>query len=128
MLEVGLTAAITHRVGEADTAIALGSGSLPVLATPRLAAWMEEAACAAIAPNTEDGMTSVGVELNLSHLAATAVGSEVTCTAEVTAVEGRRIAFRVQAQEGALTVGEAAHQRVLVNGDRFLQKLAQRGE
>ncbi len=128
MMETGSVACVTHRVGEADTAAAMGSGSLPVLATPRLAAWMEEAACACVAGALAPGDTSVGVELQLRHLAPTAVGSEVTCRAALTAVDGRRLTYHIEAREGELTVGEAEHTRVVVTADRFLQKLAARGE
>lgn len=128
MMETGSVACVTHRTGAEDTAAAMGSGSLPVLATPRLAAWMEEAACACAAGALAPGDTSVGVELQLRHLAPTAVGSEVTCRAELTAVDGRHLTYHIEAREGALLVGEAEHRRVIVTADRFLQKLATRGE
>lgn len=128
MIETGSVASVTHAVGPDDTAAAMGSGSLPVLATPRLAAWMEAAACACLEQALPEGDTSVGVDLQLRHLAPTAVGREVTCQATLTAVDGRRLTFHIEAREGALLVGEATHQRVIVTAARFLQKLAAREE
>lgn len=131
MIQPGISAFVTHVVSDNDTAAVLGSGSLPVLGTPRLAAWMEEAACACLAGRIDrspDGgdVTSVGVELRLQHLAATPVGLTVTVTATVTAVDDRRVSFAVEATDGVDTIGKAAHERVLVFADRFMQKLTVR--
>ena len=82
-------------VTEADTAAHVGSGSLPVLATPVLIAWVEAAACGCCAGLMEEGTTSVGTEMNMRHTAASPVGMKVTVTAELTAVEGRILSFKV---------------------------------
>ena len=116
------THAVTHTVTEDDTAIALGSGDLAVLATPRLLAWFEEATCGAVA--LEETSTSVGTRVEMEHLAASPVGAEVTATATVVHRDGRLIRFQVVAHdaEGAvLATGEV--QRVVVDRDRFLSRL-----
>lgn len=116
------THAVTHTVTDDDTAIALGSGDLAVLATPRLLAWFEEASCGAVA--LEETSTSVGTRVEVEHLAASPVGAEVTATATVVHRDGRLIRFQVVAHdaEGAvLATGEV--QRVVVDRDRFLSRL-----
>lgn len=116
------THAVTHTVTDDDTAIALGSGDLAVLATPRLLAWFEEATCGAVA--LEETSTSVGTRVEVEHLAASPVGAEVTATATVVHRDGRLIRFQVVAHdaEGAvLATGEV--QRVVVDRDRFLSRL-----
>lgn len=110
-------------VSEADTARAMGSGSLPVLATPRLAALMENAAFEAVAPILEDGETTVGGEICLRHLAPSPVGAEVTATAVLERIEGRKFTFRLEARQGETLIGEGTHTRFVVNTGRFLQKL-----
>jgi predicted thioesterase len=118
------THAVTHTVTDDDTAIALGSGDLAVLATPRLLAWAEEATCAAVA--LDDASTSVGTRVELQHLAASPVGAEVTVTATVVHRDGRLIRFQVVAHDvdgTVLATGEV--QRVVVDRDGFLSRLAQ---
>jgi predicted thioesterase len=124
-----LTATLTFTVGEADTAEALGSGSLPVLATPRLLAWCEAATCAAIGPALGEGATSVGTRVSLEHLAASPVGAVVEVTATAAYVDGRLHRFTVAAREGeadgsagrVLAGGEVT--RVVVDAERFLARL-----
>jgi fluoroacetyl-CoA thioesterase len=107
-------------VTDADTAEALGSGALPVLATPRLLAWCEGAACDAIEDLLGVGETSVGVRVELDHLAATAVGDWVTVRAEVTAVEGRRVVFAVEVSgAGGVRAARGTVERVVVDEARF---------
>ena len=116
------TFVVTHTVTDDDTAEALGSGDLPVLATPRLLAWFEEATCGAV--GLDENSTSVGTRIELEHLAASPIGSEVTATATVAHRDGRLIRFQVVAHdaEGAvLATGEV--QRVVVDRDRFLSRL-----
>lgn len=120
-------ASITHTVTPADTARAVGSGDLEVLATPRLLAWCEEATCAALDLSPEQ--TSVGTRIELEHLAATAVGSEVTATATVVYEDGRLLRFQVVAQDAAgtlLATGEV--RRVIVDRERFLSRIAPVGD
>src|SRR6516225_7807925 len=103
----GLRASVSAVVGEEDTAIAAGSGDVPVLATPRLLALAEAASVAAIAPNLAPGMTSVGTSASLEHRRASPVGAEVVVEAELTEVDGRRLVFSFIAREGARRPGGA---------------------
>jgi len=107
-------------VGEADTAIALGSGDVPVLGTPRIVALLEEAAVAALKGDLAEGITSVGTHVAVDHVAASLVGASVTAAAEVVDVEGRTVMFRLVAQEGSRTVATGNHTRLLVDRARFL--------
>ena len=122
MLEVGLKHEITIKVEEKDTAKEVGSGTLAVFATPRMIALMEECAYKCIADELDSGSTSVGTLMNVSHLAATPVGMTVTATAEVTAVEGRRVTFKVTASDEAGLIGEGVHDRFVVFEEKFVSK------
>jgi len=114
-----MEATLTFSVAEADTAMALGSGSLPVLGTPRLLAWCEAATCAAIDPTLEPGTTSVGTRVELEHRAASPVGAEVRVTASASYVDGRLHRFSVLAEQlgpddAAKVVGTGEITRVVV--------------
>ena len=112
----------TFTVTEDDTAVAVGSGSLPVLGTPRLLAWCEAVTCAAIDPTLEQGRTSVGTRVTLEHLAASPVGAEITVSASSSYVDGRLVRFTVAAREGAKLVGNGEVTRVVVDAERFMEK------
>ncbi len=121
-------AALRFTVSDADTAAAVGSGSLPVLGTPRLLGWCEAATCAAIDPGLAAGETSVGTRIQLEHLAPSAVGQEVEVTARLAYVDGRLRRFSVAVRnigpEGAgKLVGSGEITRVVVDADRFLGRL-----
>ena len=119
-----MSAVLTFTVGEEDTAAALGSGSLPVLGTPRLLAWVEAATCAALADELPPGRTSVGSRVHLEHRAASAVGAEVTVTAGLQHRDGRLVRVDVVAEDSNGTVvGQAEVTRVVVDVDRFLARL-----
>jgi fluoroacetyl-CoA thioesterase len=123
-LSIGVRASITKQVTQADTARALGSGSLPVLATPRLLAWAEQATCAAIDPNLEPGTTSVGSQVELQHLAPSPVGEQVTVIAMVQHVDGRQAWFDVTATHGnEQIIATGRITRIVVNAQRFLEQL-----
>ena len=125
-MDIGYAVDRTFTVGAADTAIAQGSGSLPVLGTPRLLAWCEEMTCAALADTMDPGWTSVGTRVELDHLAASPVGELVRVRAEVAGVEGHRVELRVvadQARDGARElVARGLVTRVVVDIDRFLDR------
>lgn len=121
--ESGLSHTSTLVVTENDTAKAMGSGSLPVLATPRLAALMENAAYKAVSPILDVGETTVGGELSLRHLAPSPVGAEVSATAVLERTEGRKFVFRLEARQGDTLIGEGTHTRFRVNTGKFLAKL-----
>lgn len=111
-------------VTEEKTAKAMGSGDLPVLATPAMIALMENAAMQCVAAELENGMTTVGVHMNAEHNKATAVGKTVMARATLTSQEGRSYVFMVEAFEDGVQIGVGEHTRVAVNAERFLAKLA----
>ena len=121
-ITIGMKGEVATDVEKADTAAEVGSGSLLVYATPCMVAMMEGAACEAIEEAIPEGSTTVGIELNIAHLAATPVGMEVRAEAEVTAVEGKVITFCVTAYDEAGKIGEGTHKRCIVNSQRFLDK------
>jgi fluoroacetyl-CoA thioesterase len=118
----GVSAIVTHRVGDSDTAMAMRSGTVSVLATPRVIALAEDATCRAIAPYLDAGETTVGTEVQFKHLAAVAVGGEVRAEATLERVEGRRLTFTVSVSDDAGLVAAGKITRVLVNEKTFLTK------
>lgn len=124
---VGMAGTASLEVTPADTAIALGSGDLPVLATPRMVALMEAAACNAVAPSLPTEMTSVGTRVDVRHTAASPLGATVTATARVTDVSGSKVTFDVTAthRHGGATVeiGRGSHTRAVVDRASFLASI-----
>jgi predicted thioesterase len=121
-LRSGLCGEAHVRVDASNTAAALGSGSVPVFATPAMAALVEAAAVQAVAGVLNDDQTTVGVSLDLQHLAATPIGLNVRAEAKLVQVEGRRLTFRVTAYDDVEQIGIGSHQRMLVDTDRFLAR------
>ncbi len=121
-LEPGLRAEVELDVADADTAVALRSGSVPVLATPRVVALCEEAAVKVLDGRLDAGETTVGMQVQLDHLAPTAVGHRVAAEATIERVTGRRITFTVSVNDerGLIAVGRVT--RVVVDIERFLDK------
>ena len=117
-----ITGAASTVVTEANTAQALGSGSEPVYATPALVALLEQAAVNALAPHLPPGMTTVGVRIDVQHLAATPVGMDVQAQATLAGQEGRTLFFDVAARDGVEQIAQGVHQRVLVDQQRFLAR------
>ena len=121
-MEVGKNYTVKIKVEDKDTAKVVGSGTLAVLATPKMIALMEEAAYKCVAEDIEPGTSSVGTLMNVKHLSATPVGMEVSATATVTEVDGRRIAFKVEAYDEAGLIGEGIHERFVVAEEKFVAK------
>ncbi|HLM64535.1 MAG TPA: hotdog domain-containing protein [Acidimicrobiales bacterium] len=119
-LEPGLAAAISLEVGDGDTALALRSGEVPVLATPRLIALCEEASMRAVASMVPPGHTTVGMRVQFDHLAPSAIGAHVTAEATLEKVQGRRLTFTVSASDERGLVAAGKVTRVVVDVDRFL--------
>lgn len=115
-----------YTVTEEMLAVSVGSGSLMVLATPVLAAFFEEASAELAGPYLEEGRTTVGTEISVSHLAPTPVGGKVTVTAHLTEREGRVFRFSLEASDAAGKIAEAKHERVSVGAERFQQKAEER--
>jgi predicted thioesterase len=126
-VSVGLRGEAAVTVDQRNTAIAMGSGNVPVFATPALIALMERAAVNALRRHLDEGEDSVGVAVAVRHLAPTPVGKRVRAEAEVTAVEGRRVTFAVRAFDAVEKVGEGTHERMLVDREGFMWKVASKG-
>jgi len=118
---LGRTATREFVVSDDSTALAVGSGSLPVLGTPVLLAWCEATTVAAL--DLPEGRTSVGTRVSLEHLAASPVGASVTVTATVAYVDGRLLRFAVEARMGEVLVGSGEVTRVVVDAERFMSRL-----
>lgn len=125
-IKVGLTREERGVSDEAHSARAVGSGLLPVLATPAMTALMEQAAANAIGEFLPEGWTSVGISLNIEHTSATPLGMGFRAEAEVTAVEGRKILFDVRAYDDAGEIGHGTHARFAVESEPFLAKAAKK--
>ena len=122
-ITVGMRGEVFSDVDRSDTAKEVGSGDLLVYATPCMAALMEGAACEAIAEALKADQTTVGTLLSIEHISATPVGMEVRAEATVTAVEGKVITFDVKAFDEAGEIGHGSHKRVIVNAQKFLDKV-----
>lgn len=122
MLQPGITQEITFSVSNELTAKTVGSGTLDVLATPVMIARMEQAAWMTVAPHLSPEESTVGTRMDAKHLSPTPVGMDVTCRAELTQVEGRRLVFHVTAWDAQGPIGEGTHERAIIQAPRFLEK------
>lgn len=126
-LEPGLTGELTITVAETDTARYSGGEEYPpVLSTPRMIGYMERTAHNTLKPYLQPGQGSVGVVVNIQHLAATPVGMPVTFKAQVLEVDGRRVRFKVEAWDALEKIGEGEHVRFITDRQRFDERLAQK--
>ena len=123
MLQEGLRYTSQLTVNETVTAIAMGSGDLPVLATPVMMALMENAAMLAVADHLPEGSTTVGGHISSSHLKPSKLGDTITATATVTRVDGKKIEFKVEAHCGDTLLGEGTHLRFIVDKEKFMSRL-----
>ena len=127
MIEIGLKYTSELRVNESSTAIAVGSGDMPVLATPMMMALMENAAMLAVNDKLPEGSTTVGGYIESTHLKPSRIGELVRAEAEVTKVEGKKIEFRVSAYSGVTLIGQGTHLRFIVDKQKFMSKITQVG-
>ncbi len=124
-LKVGLRGEASVTVGEAQTAAAFGADGVHVFGTPVMIGLMENAAWTAVQPELPDGDTTVGILVNVRHLAATPLGGHVTATAELVEIDGRRLVFHVSAHDDNQLIGEGTHERARVNRERFMARMRQ---
>ena len=122
-LRTGLAARATLTVSQEDTAIALKSGAVPVLGTPRVVALAEEASCLAVQDDLDPEQTTVGMRVQLDHLAPSGVGARVTAEATLERVEGRRLVFTVSVSDDHGLIAAGKITRVVVETDRFLKRV-----
>jgi fluoroacetyl-CoA thioesterase len=125
-LSPGLWAEYEHAVTDADTASHWGSGGLAVFSTPSLVGLMESAAVIALKGHLASDQTTVGGHIDVRHLAATPVGSTVRARAELIAIQGRKLVFKIQAWDEVELIGEADHERILINEGRFMEKVSKK--
>jgi fluoroacetyl-CoA thioesterase len=121
---IGAIGRASLRVDAADTAIAAGSGDIPVLATPRMVALLEAASCEALRGHLHPGHTSVGTRVDIRHMRPSPVGAHVIAQATVIAIDGDRVTFEVEAlheDEPEYVIGRGTHTRVVVERDQFMQ-------
>ena len=123
MIEIGLKHTSELTVTNTVTAVKMGSGDMPVLATPAMLALMENAAMLAVADELPKGCTTVGGHIESSHLKPSKIGDKVSATAEVTKVDGKKIEFKVSTSSGDILLGEGTHLRFIVDRERFMSKL-----
>ncbi len=124
---IGSSAERAVVVSAEHSAIRWGSGGVDVFATPMMIALMEGAAVAAVASFLPEGQGTVGTHLDVAHLAATPMGMRVTARAELIALDGRKLTFRVEAYDEVGKIGEGTHERFLIDVPRFMAKAQQRG-
>ena len=122
-MEKGLKHNSVMRVEAGNTAEFIGSGDMAVLATPAMVALMENAAMLAVALHLGEGETTVGTMVSTSHLKASKVGNIIEARAELVAVDGRKLDFKIEAYDGETLIGEGTHTRFVVNREKFLSKL-----
>ena len=123
MIETGQKHTSELTVTEDVTAVKIGSGDMPVLATPAMLALMENAAMLAVADSLADGETTVGGHIESSHLKPSKIGDKITATAEVIKVDGKKIEFKVSAHSNDVLLGEGTHLRFIVDRNKFIEKL-----
>ena len=109
-------------VEKETTAKAVGSGNLLVFSTPHMIALMEEAACRCVKDWLEEGSATVGTKIDIEHLSATPVGMEVRAEATLTAAEGRKLCFTVEAYDEKGLIGKGTHERFIIQEEKFLAK------
>lgn len=119
----GLRAQVETKVSDIDTAEALGSGDVAVLGTPRVVAWCESASIAALADTLDPGRTTVGMRVQIEHIAPSAVGATIQTESVLKKVEGRRLTFTVSVSEDGRLVAAGKVTRVVVDRSEFLAKL-----
>ncbi len=126
MLQTGLKGSQEMTVTAEDTARVYKSGTLDVLATPRMAALMEETAWKSVAEYLDAGMGTVGTRLELDHLASTPIGMKVYCESLLEGVDGRKLTFSIAARDEKGVIGKALHERFLVEEEKFQKKAEQK--
>lgn len=122
MVTVGIKGRQELKVSEEYSAVAMGSGTLSVFATPAMVALMEKTAWMSVADHLEEGMGSVGTLLDIKHLAATPIGMKVYCESELVEMDGRRLTFSLKAFDEQGLIGEGRHERFVVDNLKFQQK------
>ena len=122
MINTGIKGSRSVEVTESNTAMALGSGNLPVFATPAMIALIEQTASESVAPFLEEGASTVGTHLDIAHTSATPVGMTATCETELVEVDRRRLVFSVTVRDAKGEIGSGTHERFVVDVEKFMSK------
>jgi predicted thioesterase len=122
MLNVGIKGTQSVLVTEENTAASVGSGMLAVFATPAMAALMEKTAALSVQNELGEGEGTVGISLNIRHLAATPVGLTVTCESELIEIDRKRLVFSLKVSDGKDVIGDGTHERFIINNEKFMAK------
>ena len=122
MLTIGIEGRIEQIVEPAQSAAAIGSGLVDVFATPMMVALMERTCNESVMPYLDEGQTTVGTRLDITHTAATPIGMTVRCKSELIEIDRRRLVFSVAAYDEAGVIGEGRHERFIVDRDKFQSK------
>ncbi|MFZ5354798.1 MAG: thioesterase family protein [Bacillota bacterium] len=121
-LKCGMSAEVERVVRESDTAASFGSGEVKVFATPVMIGMMENAALKAVDPFLPEGYVTVGLSLNVKHIAATPVDMKVRAAAELLKIEGKKLTFKIEAYDEVEKIGEGTHERYIINLEKFIPK------
>ena len=121
-MNTGIMGEARETVNENNTALKMKSGGLMVYATPAMIALAEQAAYKSVEPYLEEGQGTVGTLMNVKHMAATAVGMEITAKSELTSIEGRKLTFKIEVFDEREKIGEGVHERFIVNNEKFQNK------
>ncbi|MCL2847348.1 MAG: thioesterase family protein [Firmicutes bacterium] len=122
-ITLGVCGEVSTVVTHNNTAIALGSGDLPVFSTPSMIALMEEASAKLLQTFLEDSASSVGTAVNIEHLSASGLGVAITATAKIQEIDGRKVVFIVTAKDENNEIGRGVHTRFIIDKAKFLAKL-----
>lgn len=122
-MEIGIKREDSYIVDHTNSALEMGSGDLLVLATPSLLAFFENSAKELVRDYLEEGTTTVGISVNMSHLAPTRIGDEVIVTCSLVTIEKRILTFELEARDSFNLISKATHQRCIVNEEKFMSKL-----
>lgn len=121
-MNIGVKGRMETVVNESNSAVAVGSGTLKVFATPAMVALVEETAWRSVVPYLEEGQTTVGTNVNVNHVSPTPLGMKVFCETELIEAEGRKLKFKVNVHDEKGLIGEGTHERFIVDADRFQAK------
>ena len=123
MLETGIRGQQSEIVANDKTAAEMGSGTLPVYATPAMIALMEKTAMLSVASELSEEEATVGTKLEISHLAASGLGAEIKCESTLVEIDRKRLVFEVQAFDGETLIGKGIHERFIINTVKFMDKV-----
>ncbi len=122
-MTIGQTYSQEHLVVNEDSAKIHGSGNLDVFSTPAMVGLMENTACGCIKELLNEGLDSVGIEINVKHIKTTKIGDTVTCTASLVAIDNKVLTFEIEAKDSQAVIGTAQHKRYIISPEKFLSRL-----